>query len=81
MGKTLLFGFLHAKPCRTIMKLPQKVSFGSERCKIGPKLWLRSCPDLLLTPYIKKYKRENIWNIFKKYVWNIYIYIYIYGIY
>ena len=48
--KTLLFGLLDAKPCRTIIKLPQKVSVGAETCEIWPKLWLRSCPDLLLTP-------------------------------
>ena len=24
--------------------------FGPETCQIGPKLWLPSCPDLLLTP-------------------------------
>ena len=27
---------------------------------------------------IKKRTRENIWNITRKYIWNIYIYIYIY---
>ena len=35
---TMFFGFLDAKPCRTIMKLPQKVSFRPEMCQIGPKL-------------------------------------------
>ena len=29
-GKSMFFGFLNAKPCRTIMKLPHKVSFGPE---------------------------------------------------
>ena len=48
--KKLFFRLLDAKPCRIIWKLPQKLCFGA---KIGPKLWLRSCPDLLLTPKIK----------------------------
>ena len=30
---------------------------------------LRSCPDLLLTPSIKKHTRENRWNVFRKYMW------------
>ena len=32
--KTVFFELLHAKPCRTIMKSPQKVSFGPERTKL-----------------------------------------------
>ena len=28
---------LHAKPCRIIWKLPQKLNFGPETCEIGPK--------------------------------------------
>ena len=32
--KIVFLGFLDAKPCRTIMKLPQKVSFGPEACEI-----------------------------------------------
>ena len=42
--KTLFVELLHAKPCRTVMKLPQKVSFGPEACKIGPKVGNRTCP-------------------------------------
>ena len=48
--KSVFFELLHAKPCRIIQKLPQKVSFESETSEIWPKLWLRLCPDLLLTP-------------------------------
>ena len=32
--KTLFFKLLHAKPCRTIMKLHQKFRFGPETCEI-----------------------------------------------
>ena len=32
-----VFGLLDAKPCRTIMKLHQKLSFGPETCEIEPK--------------------------------------------
>ena len=42
----MFFGFLGAKPCRNIWKLPQKLSFGPETCEIEPKLWHRTCPDL-----------------------------------
>ena len=35
----MFFEFLDTKPCRTIMKLPQKVSFGPETCEIGPQVW------------------------------------------
>ena len=35
--KFVFFELLHAKPCRTIMKLLQKVSFGPEACEIEPK--------------------------------------------
>ena len=34
--KNMFFEFLHAKPYRIIWKLPQKISFGSEMCEIGP---------------------------------------------
>ena len=34
--KTLFFGVLEAKPCRTIMKLPQKASFGTKVCIFVP---------------------------------------------
>ena len=37
-SKTVLFELLHAKPCRTIMKLPQKVSLGPDMCEIEPQL-------------------------------------------
>ena len=57
------FGLLDAKPCRLIWKLPQKVSFGTGTCEIEPKLFICSCPKLLLTPSIKKHTRENIWKI------------------
>ena len=36
--ETMFFGLLDAKPCRTIMKLPQKVSFGPEACEIELKV-------------------------------------------
>ena len=35
--KTLFFGILDAKPCRTIVQLPKKVSFGSEMWKFNQK--------------------------------------------
>ena len=44
----MFFGLLDAKPCRTIMKLPQKVSFGPETCEIGPKLWFLASGFCLL---------------------------------
>ena len=46
--KTVFFELLHAKPCRTIMKLPQKVSFGPETCEIEPKLWFLASGFCLL---------------------------------
>ena len=42
--KTLLSGFLEAKPCRTIMELPQHVSFGPEPCEIEAKVGTWKCP-------------------------------------
>ena len=36
--RKIFFGLLDAKPCRTIMKLPQKVRLGSETCEIETKL-------------------------------------------
>ena len=81
-----IFGLLDARPCRTIMKVPQKLSFGNEVCEIRLKFWLRSCPDLLLTPQNKKRTRENVWNIFRRYIYiyiymeYVYIYIYIWNI-
>ena len=42
----MFFEFLQAKPCRIIKKIHQKVSFGSETCQIGPKLWLWTLPGL-----------------------------------
>ena len=44
--KILFFWLLDAKPCRTIMKLPLKVSFGPEACEIGSKVGILTCPDL-----------------------------------
>ena len=46
--KTVLFELVHAKPCRTIIKLPQKVSFGPETCEIGPKVWFLASGFCLL---------------------------------
>ena len=42
----MFFGLLDAKPCRTIVKSPQQVSFGPEACEIGPKVEIWTCPDL-----------------------------------
>ena len=42
----VLLSFLAETWYRTNMKSPQKVSFGPETCEIGPKVWLRTCPDL-----------------------------------
>ena len=38
-SQNLVVGLLDAKPCRTITKLPQKVSLGSGTRKIGRKVW------------------------------------------
>ena len=46
----LIFELLRQKWCRIIMSFRQKPIFGPETCQIGLKLWLQSCPDLLLTP-------------------------------
>ena len=35
----MFFELLGAKPCRTIMKLPQEVSSEPETCEIAPKVW------------------------------------------
>ena len=37
-GETVFFGLLDAKPCRTIMKLLQKVDFEPKRWEIESKL-------------------------------------------
>ena len=42
----MFFELLHTKPCRTIWKLHQKVSFGSETCEIWQKVGIWTCPDL-----------------------------------
>ena len=42
------FELLDAKPCRTIMKLPQKINFGPETCEIAPKLWFLASGFCLL---------------------------------
>ena len=44
----MFFELLDAKPCRTIMKLPQKVSFESETCEIAPTLWFLASGFCLL---------------------------------
>ena len=46
--KTLFFELLQAKPCRTIMKLPQQVSFGPEASEILPKVWFLASGFCLL---------------------------------
>ena len=46
----VIFQLLQQKGCRIIYKFHQNTISGPETCKIGPKLWLQSCPDLLLTP-------------------------------
>ena len=43
--ETVFFGLLDAKPYRTIMKLPQKLSFGPEACEIWPKVGTWTCPS------------------------------------
>ena len=40
--KTVFFELLHAKPCRIIWKLPQKVNLGSETRKIELKHYFLS---------------------------------------
>ena len=42
------FGLLDTKPCRTIVKLPQKASFEPETCEIAPKLWFLASGFCLL---------------------------------
>ena len=44
----MFFELLHAKPCRTIVKLPQEVSFGPEMCEIGRKVWFLASGFCLL---------------------------------
>ena len=48
--KTWFLSFSGKKWCRIIYKFRQNTISGPETCQIGPKLWLRSCPDLLFTP-------------------------------
>ena len=63
-GEAQQSSYVHTKPCRTMMKLPQKVSFGSEACQIGPKLWLPSCPDLPRPVQEDKYLLQTSGNAF-----------------
>ena len=49
-GSSMFFGLLETKPCRIIMSFRQNTIFGPETCQIKPKLSLRPCPELLLTP-------------------------------
>ena len=52
-GENNVFGLLDAKPYRTIVKLPQEVSFGPEACEIRPKVWFQAsgfCPLRLGEP-------------------------------
>ena len=42
----VFFELLQQKPCRIIYEFRQNTISGPETCKTGPKLWLRSCPDL-----------------------------------
>ena len=44
----MFFELLDAKPCRTILKLPQKVGFGFEMCEIGSKVWFLASGFYLL---------------------------------
>ena len=44
----MFFELLDAKPCRTIMKLLQKVSFESETCEVALKLWFLASGFCLL---------------------------------
>ena len=46
----MFFGLLDAKPCRTIIKLPQQVSFGVKVCEILPKVWFLASGFCLLRP-------------------------------
>ena len=46
--ETVFFRLLDAKPCRTIMKLPQKVSLGFETCEIAQKVWFLASGFCLL---------------------------------
>ena len=42
----MIFELLRQKWRRIIYKFRQNPISGPETCQIGPKLWLRSCPDL-----------------------------------
>ena len=44
----MFFKLLDAKPCRTIMKLHQNMSFESETCEIAPKVWFLASGFCLL---------------------------------
>ena len=46
--KAVFFKLLHEKPCRTIMKLPQKINFEPETCEIAPKFWFLASGFCLL---------------------------------
>ena len=37
---------LPRKTMQNLLEITSKSKFGTETCKFGPKLWLRSCPDL-----------------------------------
>ena len=80
---TVVFELLHAKPCRIIWKLPQKVRFGSETCKIEPKhvfqmhfyenvvCGLQTTFLIMLAcswVFWPKNDTERIWNYLKKHV-------------
>ena len=51
-----------------------KPHFGLNKYADKGTILLRSCPDLLLTPLIKKQTKENIWNIIRKHIWIFLIY-------
>ena len=54
-GGKIVFGFLHAKPCRIIWKFPQQINFGSETCEIWPKVGTWTCPSC---PKVSKWGRN-----------------------
>ena len=59
----MTFKFLRQKWCRIIYNFRQNTISGPETCEIGPKLWLRSCPDLPRPVQEDKYLLQTSGNV------------------
>ena len=70
---------LQQKWCRIIMSFRQITISGPETCQIEPKLWLQSCPDLLLPVQEDKSwsaKQASFFFLQKLHLSNLYLQIY-----